>query len=93
MSNRLDAADILVNYSSLQNIQALKTSEVSINKIDWAKIETSVLSKQESILIEILRFILLDQTSASIVDLLTLNDYDLHAVLLSLNTKFNNTAQ
>lgn len=89
MKNNIAAAEILVSYSSLNNLPALSTSEISINQIDWEKIETSTLSKQESVLIEILRFILLNQTAAHVSDLLVLNDVDLRAVLLALDTKFN----
>jgi hypothetical protein len=88
MTDRLTAADMLVRYSSLNNLAVLNTSEISINKIDWARLETAELTKQESVLIEVLRFILLDQTGLSLTSLLALNDLDLKAVLLSLNTKY-----
>ena len=89
MSQNIEAAEILVRYSSLENLPALSTSEISINQIDWEKIGSSVLTKQQEILIDVLRFILLDQSSADLMDLLALNDVDLHAVLLAINSKFN----
>lgn len=87
-SEQLEAAEMLVRYSSLSNLPALKNSEIIINQIDWEKIEQSELSKQEWVLVEILRFILLRQSSARIADLLLLSDLDLHAVLLALNPKY-----
>lgn len=89
MTKKLEAAEILVRYSALNNLPALNTSEIAINQIDWEKIETSELSKQESILIEVLRFILLDQTHIHLTDLLCLSDIDLNAVLLAINSKYN----
>lgn len=89
MNLKTEAAEILVRYSSLENLPALKTSEISINQIDWQKIDGSELSKQEATLIEVLRFILLDQTYIGLADLLCLNDVDLNAVLLALNSKYN----
>lgn len=90
MSNkRVEAAEILVRYSSLNDLPALRSSEISINQIDWEKIGNSELSKQSEVLIDVLRFILLDQSTASLMDLLTLNDIDLHAVLLAINSKYN----
>jgi hypothetical protein len=89
MSQNIEAAEILVRYSSLENLPALSTSEISINQIDWEKIGSSVLTKQQEILIDVLRFILLDQSTVNLIDLLALNDVDLHAVLLAINTKFN----
>jgi hypothetical protein len=89
MSKKIEAAEILVRYSSLSNLKALQTSEIGINQIDWEKIGNSELTKQEEILVDVLRFILLDQSSADLMDLLALNDVDLHAVLLAINSKFN----
>jgi hypothetical protein len=67
----------------------LESSEIGINQINWEKIGNSELTKQEEVLVDILRFILLDQSTASMMDLLTLNDVDLHAVLLAINSKYN----
>jgi hypothetical protein len=93
MKDILTAADMLVRYSSLSNLPALSTSEISINKIDWERLENAELTKQESILIEVLRFILLEQTGLSVSSLLALNDLDLRAVLLALNTKYVEKAE
>lgn len=90
MSNKkVEAAEILVRYSSLHDLPALQSSEIAINQIDWERIGNSELTKQEEVLIDILRFILLDQSTASLMDLLTLNDVDLHAALLAINSKYN----
>jgi len=86
----VEAAEVLVRYSSLNNLKALQTSEISINQIDWAYLEESELSKQEAILVEVLRFLLLGQTGLGLASLLALNDLDLAAVLLALNTKYGN---
>jgi len=90
MKESVEAAEVLVRYSSLNNLKALQTSEISINQIDWAHLEESELSKQESILVEVLRFLLLGQTGLGLASLLALNDLDLAAVLLALNTKYGN---
>jgi hypothetical protein len=86
----VEAAEVLVRYSSLSNLKALQTSEISINQIDWAHLEASELTKQEEILVEVLRFLLLGQTGLGLASLLSLNDLDLKAVLLALNTKYGN---
>ena len=88
MIESVEAAEILVRYSSLNNLKALQTSEIAINQIDWAYLESSELSKQESILIEVLRFLLLGQTGIGLSSLLSLNDDDLQAVLLAFNTRY-----
>ena len=90
MKESVEAAEVLVRYSSLSNLKALQTSEISINQIDWAHLEESELSKQEAILVEVLRFLLLGQTGLGLASLLALNDLDLAAVLLALNTKYGN---
>jgi hypothetical protein len=90
MKESVEAAEVLVRYSSLNNLKALQTSEISINQIDWAHLEESELSKQEAILVEVLRFLLLGQTGLGLASLLALNDLDLAAVLLALNTKYGN---
>jgi hypothetical protein len=90
MKESVEAAEVLVRYSSLNNLKALQTSEISINQIDWAHLEESELSKQESILVEVLRFLLLGQTGLGLASLLALDDLDLAAVLLALNTKYGN---
>lgn len=86
-TSQLEAAEILVRYSSLSELPALKKSEISINQVNWEEIEKSELTKQQWVLIEILRFILLKVSSARITDLLSLSDTDLHAVLLSISPK------
>lgn len=88
ISEQLEAAEMLVRYSSLSELPALKNAEILINQVDWEKIEKSELSKQEWVLVEILRFILLKQSSARITDLLLLSDTDLHAVFLAINPKY-----
>jgi hypothetical protein len=88
MKESVEAAEVLVRYSSLSNLRALNTSEISINQIDWKHLEESELTKQEEILIEVLRFLLLGQTGLGLNSLLSLNDVDLQAVLLALNTKY-----
>jgi hypothetical protein len=90
MIESVEAAEVLVRYSSLSNLKALSSSEIAINQIDWARLEDSELTKQESILIEVLRFLLLGQTGLGLSSLLSLNDLDLAAVLLALNTKYGN---
>ncbi len=90
MIESVEAAEILVRYSSLNNLKALESSEIAINQIDWERLEDSELTKQESILIEVLRFLLLGQTGLGLSSLLSLNDLDLAAVLLALNTKYGN---
>jgi hypothetical protein len=88
MNKQINAAEVLVRYSTLNTHPALSSSEIGIGQIDWAKISTTEMSRQEAILIEILRLVLIGQSSAHLSDLLLLNDLDLHAALLALNVRY-----
>lgn len=91
MSKSIDAAEILVRYSSLNFHPALQNSEIGIGRISWETISTTEMTRQEATLVEILRLIMIGQSSANLSDLLILNDHDLQAVLLALNTRYQST--
>lgn len=83
------AADLLIKMTSLNENPAFAGSEIEINSIDWETIQKGIFTKNEAILIEVFRFILLDSGHVYLNDLLELTPVERETVFLALELKFN----
>ena len=88
---KLHAAQILMRHTFMNSHEAFRTTDCEINQIDWDKILDAEYSKEEWILVQILEFLLEDTCELDLQDLLTLNENDLQAVMLSLGERFKTT--
>lgn len=88
MNKTIDAAEILVRYSSLNKHPGLQNSEIGIGQINWVTISMTEMTRQEETLVEVLRLIMIGESTANLKDLLALSDLDLQAVLLALKSKY-----
>lgn len=88
MDNRLHAAQTLIRHTFMNYHSSFNTTDCEVNQIDWEKILKTEYTRQEEILVEILKFILEDNCTMSVGELLELNDDDLQAVMLALGEKF-----
>jgi hypothetical protein len=88
---KLHAAQILMRHTFMNAHEAFRTTDCEINQIDWDKILDAEYSKEEWILVQILEFLLEDTCELDLQDLLTLNEDDLQAVMLSLSERFKAT--
>jgi len=88
MDKRLHAAEMLIRHTFMNRHESFKTTDCEINQIDWERINDGEYTKQEWILVQVLKFLLDDYCEIELPDLLTLNDDDLQAVMLSLSERF-----
>jgi hypothetical protein len=82
------AADLLIKMTVLNTHDAFSSSEVSINIVDWEAIQKGIYTKNESILVEVFRFILLDNGHVYLNDLMELTPIERESVFLALELKF-----
>ena len=87
---KLHAAEMLIRHTFMKEHPAFFTTDCEINRIDWDMINDGEYTKQEFILVQVLKFLLNDYCEIELPDLLTLNDDDLQAVMLSLSERFKN---
>lgn len=87
--NKLKSAEVLIKYTWLRNHEALKTTDCEIGDIDWDRILKNDWTFHEAILIEVLKFLLLEESNVSLDDLMALNEFDRQAVIVALNIKFS----
>jgi hypothetical protein len=89
MNKSAHAAEILIKYSWLRDHEAFAGTDCEINVIDWNKINNFDWSFQQAIMIEVFKFITLEESNVSLDDLLALNPMDRQAVLTAINAKFS----
>ena len=92
MDNKFHAAQMLIRHTFMNEHPAFNTTDCEVNQIDWEKINDGDYTKQEWILVQVLKFLLDDYCEIELPDLLALNDDDLQAVILSLSERFKNKA-
>lgn len=85
---KLHAAEMLIRHTFMKEHPSFFTTDCEINRIDWEMINDGEYTKQEWVLVQVLKFILDDYCEIELPDLLTLNDDDLQAVMLSLSERF-----
>jgi hypothetical protein len=85
------AAETLVKYSWLRDHKAFLKTDCEIGVIDWETINDFdwQWSFQQQIMIEVFKFLLLEESNVSLDDLMTLNPMDRQAVIMALNVKFS----
>lgn len=83
------AADLLIKMTSLNEHPNFAGSDIEINQINWEHIQKGIYSKNEAILVEVFRFILLDSGHVYLNDLLELSPIERESVFLALELKFN----
>lgn len=91
-NKRYKAASILLRTTWMEDHPAFNTTDCEVNSIDWNKIDSYDWSLPEQVMIEVLRFILCDESNVQLEDLLMLSRIDQMAVLLSLNYALSDQA-
>jgi hypothetical protein len=85
---KLKSAEVLIKYSWMSDHQGFKTTDCEMGVIDWALIERTNWTFHQAILVEVLKFLVLEESNVSLDDLMALYPYDRQAVLTALNVKF-----
>lgn len=85
------AAETLIKYSWLRDHKAFLGTDCEIGVIDWETINDFNWnwSFQQQIMIEVFKFLLLEESNVSLDDLMALNAVDRQAVIMALNAKFS----
>lgn len=87
---KLKAAENLIKYSWMREHNAFLATDCGIGVVDWETINDFKWnwSFQQQIMIEVFKFILLEESNVALDDLMALKPMDRQAVLIALNTKF-----
>ena len=85
------SAETLVKYSWMREHQAFLGTDCEIGVIDWETINDFKWewSFQQQIMIEVFKFLLLEESNVSLDDLMALNPVDRQAVIMAINAKFS----
>jgi hypothetical protein len=85
------SAETLVKYSWMREHPAFLGTDCEIGVIDWETINDFKWewSFQQQILIEVFKFLLLEESNVSLDDLMALNPVDRQAVIMAINAKFS----
>lgn len=88
---RRKAAETLIKYSWMRDHKAFAGTDCEIGVIDWETINDFDWnwSFQQQIMIEVFKFLLLEESNVSFDDLMALNPVDRQAVIMALNAKFS----
>lgn len=84
----LKSAELLIKYTWLRDHEAFTSTDCEIGVVDWERINQHDWNFKQAIMIEVLKFLLTEESNVSLDDLMALNDIDRQAVLISLNSKF-----
>jgi hypothetical protein len=85
------SAETLVKYSWMREHPAFLGTDCEIGVLDWETINDFKWewSFQQQILIEVFKFLLLEESNVSLDDLMALNPVDRQAVIMAINAKFS----
>ena len=85
------SAETLVKYSWMREHPAFLATDCEIGVIDWETINDFKWewSFQQQIMIEVFKFLLLEESNVSLDDLMALNPVDRQAVIMAINAKFS----
>lgn len=82
------AAEILIRYSWMNDHEAFQSTDCQIGIIDWDKINKTEWNFQEQILVEVFKFITIEESNVQLDDLMALSQIDRSAALLAIQEKF-----
>jgi len=85
---KLKSAETLIKYSWMRNHDSFKTTDCEVGQIDWSFINQTNWNFHQAIMIEVLKFLLLEESNVSLDDLMALNPLDRQAIITALNVKF-----
>jgi hypothetical protein len=85
---KLKSAEVLIKYSWMRNHESFKTTDCEMGNIDWDLIEKTNWTFHQAIMVEVLKFLVLEESNVSLDDLMALYPYDRQAVITALNVKF-----
>jgi hypothetical protein len=91
MDKKRHAAQILMRHTFMNTHEAFKTTDCEIGQIDWDRILSYDYEQDQSLLVNILEFLLEDSGEVTLEDLLELNPDDRQVVILALQERFNPT--
>jgi hypothetical protein len=92
MDKKRHSAQILIRHTFMNTHDAFKTTDCEIGQIDWDTILQAEYTREEFILVNVLEFLLENDTDLQLTELLQLNEDDRQAVILALNERFRLTA-
>jgi hypothetical protein len=88
MNKNAKSAESLIRYTWMRSHASFATTDCGIGVVDWEKINSTQWTFHQQILIEVLKFLTVEESNVCLDDLLVLKPEERQAVILCLNEKF-----
>jgi hypothetical protein len=88
MNKNAKSAESLIRYTWMRSHPSFATTDCGIGVVDWKKINSTQWTFHQQILIEVLKFLTVEESNVCLDDLLVLKPEERQAVILCLNEKF-----
>ena len=88
MNKNAKSAESLIRYTWMRSHPSFATTDCGIGVVDWEKINSTQWTFHQQILIEVLKFLTVEESNVCLDDLLVLKPEERQAVILCLNEKF-----
>jgi hypothetical protein len=91
MNKNAKSAESLIRFTWMRSHPSFATTDCGIGVVDWDKINSTQWTFHQQILIEVLKFLTVEESNVSLDDLLVLKPEERQTVILCLNEKFSLT--
>jgi hypothetical protein len=88
MNKNAKSAESLIRFTWMRSHPSFATTDCGIGVVDWDKINSTQWTFHQQILIEVLKFLTVEESNVCLDDLLVLKPEERQTVILCLNEKF-----
>jgi hypothetical protein len=88
MNKNAKSAESLIRFTWMRSHPSFATTDCGIGVVDWEKINSTQWTFHQQILIEVLKFLTVEESNVCLDDLLVLKPEERQTVILCLNEKF-----
>jgi hypothetical protein len=88
MNKNAKSAESLIRFTWMRSHPSFSTTDCEIGVVDWNKINSTQWTFHQQILIEVLKFLTVEESNVCLDDLLVLKPEERQTVILCLNEKF-----
>jgi len=88
MNKNAKSAGSLIKFTWMRSHPSFDSTDCEIGLVDWNKINSTQWTFHQQILVEVLKFLTVEESNVSLDDLLVLKPDELQTVIMCLNEKF-----
>jgi hypothetical protein len=82
------SAESLIKFTWMRTHPSFATTDCGIGVVDWERINSTQWTFHQHILVEVFKFLTIEESNVSLDDLLVLKPEERQAVIMCLNEKF-----